>query len=417
MNQINTGDCAFIIMCTLLIFLMTPGLALFYGGMVRRKNVINTMFSVFIMCGLGIVLWVAVGYSLSFGSDIFGIVGGFNHLFFNGVSAEPNALYAPTIPETLFAIFQMMFAVITPAIIAGSLSGRIKLSAMVAFMTLWSILVYYPLVHIVWSVDGFLRNLGALDFAGGTVIHISSGVSGLVACILLGKRRGYPIISYKPHNIPFILIGGALLWIGWFAFNGGCSLGIGTVAINVLTTTAVASAMGMLSWSLIEKIKYGKPTLFGAVTGSVIGLVAITPAAGFVTVGASFIIGALGSPICFFCIDVVRKKFGYDDALDAFGCHGVGGIWGCLATGIFASNSANSAVTINGLVYSGNFKLVLIQLESMVFVIIFVIIMTFIIFKFIGLFTKVRASEAEEANGLDVSEHNESAYPSFLGLD
>ena len=414
--ELNFGDSAFVLVSTALVFLMTPGLAFFYGGMVRRKNVLNTILSSFFICGLASVLWIVIGYSLSFGTDHGGIIGGFNYLFFDNVSWAANAAYAATIPETLFAAFQMMFAIITCALITGSLVGRMKFSSLMIFVTAWSFLVYYPLAHMVWGDGGFIRELGALDFAGGNVVHISSGISGLVACIILGKRRGHGLISYKPHNIPFVFLGAGLLWFGWFGFNAGSALGAGPLAVHALLTTNTSAAAALLSWMLLEKILHGKPTLLGACTGAVVGLVAITPGAGFVPLWSALIIGALVSPICYFCMSVVKKKFGYDDSLDAFGCHGIGGIWGGIATGLFANNTINPAVVHNGLIF-GDASLFIAQVISIIITIAIAAIVTFIILKVIMLFKDIRVSPSDEANGLDLSEHNETAYPSFMGLD
>jgi Amt family ammonium transporter len=394
---------------------MTPGLAFFYGGMVRRKNVLNTLMSSFFICGLASIMWVLVGYSLSFGNDFHGIIGGLNFFGFNGVGADPSA-YAPTIPQELFAAFQMMFAIITPALITGSLTGRMKFSALFIFVALWSLFVYYPLAHMVWGAGGLISSLGAVDFAGGDVVHISSGVSGLVACIVLGKRRGYGMMSYQPHNIPFVVLGAALLWFGWFGFNAGSALNAGPLAVHAFMTTNTAAAAAMLSWMLIEKVKHGKPTVLGAVTGAVVGLVAITPAAGFVPLWSSIIIGALVSPICFFFIGKVKSKFGYDDALDAFGCHGIGGVWGGIATGLFAQTSINSVAQWNGLFF-GDIHLIIAQIEGIAITVVFAAVMTFIILKVMKLFMNIRVDSSEEADGLDVAEHGESAYPAFNGLD
>ena len=413
--EINLGDCSFILICSALVLLMTPGLAFFYGGMVRRKNVLNTLMSSFFICGLASVMWVLVGYSLSFGNDFHGIIGGLNFFGFNGVGADPSA-YAPTIPQELFAAFQMMFAVITPALITGSLTGRMRFSALFIFIALWSLLVYYPMAHMVWGAGGLISSLGAVDFAGGNVVHISSGVSGFVACIVLGKRRGYGMMSYKPHNIPFVVLGAALLWFGWFGFNAGSALGAGPLAVHAFMTTNTAAAAAMLSWMLIEKVKHGKPTVLGAATGVVVGLVAITPAAGFVPLWSSIIIGALVSPICFFFMGTVKSKFGYDDALDAFGCHGIGGVWGGIATGLFGQTSINSVAQWNGLFF-GDVKLLIAQIEAIAITIIFAGVMTFIILKVMKLFMDIRVGSLEEADGLDVVEHGETAYPAFTGLD
>ena len=412
--EINLGDSSFILICSAMVLLMTPGLAFFYGGMVRRKNVLNTLMSSFFICGLASLMWVIIGYSLSFGNDIGGVLGGFNFFFFSGVGAEPSAL-APTIPHELFAAFQMMFAIITPALITGSLVGRMKFSALFIFIGLWSLLVYYPLAHMVWG-GGIIGSLGAVDFAGGDVVHISSGVSGLVACIILGKRRGYGMMSYKPHNIPFVVLGAALLWFGWFGFNAGSALSAGPLAVHAFMTTNTAAAAALLSWMLIEKVKHGKPTVLGAATGAVVGLVAITPGAGFVPLWASIIIGALVSPICFFFMSAVKSKFGYADALDAFGCHGIGGVWGGIATGLFTQTSINSVAKWDGLFF-GDINLLIAQIEGIVITVVFAAVMTFIILKVMKLFMDVRVDSSEEADGLDVAEHGETAYPAFNGLD
>jgi len=414
---INTGDCAFVLMSAALVFLMTPGLAFFYGGMVRRKNTLNTIMSCFFICGLASVMWVICGYTFSFGSDHAGIIGGFEHLFLNGVGAEPNGAYAGSIPESLFAVFQMMFAIITPALICGSVEGRMKFPALFVFIAAWSLLVYYPLAHMVWGDGGFLRALGALDFAGGNVVHISSGVSGLVACILLGKRHGFGVLSYKPHNIPFVVLGAGLLWFGWFGFNAGSALAANGLAVHAFITTNTSAAVALLVWMLIETIKFGKPTLMGAATGAVIGLVAITPGAGFVPVWASMVIGAVVSPLCFFFMTKVKPKFGYDDALDAFGCHGIGGIWGGIATGLFASKAVNPGISFEGLVFGGDAHLIVVQLIAIGITIALAVVATFVIIKIMKLFGDIKVSREDEQLGLDISEHHEVAYPAFNGLD
>ncbi|CAI3599874.1 MAG: ammonium transporter [Clostridium neonatale] len=414
--DLNFADISFILICSALVFFMTPGLAFFYGGMARRKNVLNTIMSSFFICGLASVMWVLIGYSLSFGTDFHGIIGGFNYIGLSGVGAEPNSAYASNIPQLLFTAFQMMFAIITPALVTGSLVGRMKFSSLFVFVAAWLILVYYPLAHMVWGDGGLIRALGAVDFAGGNVVHISSGVSGLVACIILGKRREYGMLSYKPHNIPLVVLGAALLWFGWFGFNAGSALGANELAVHAFMTTNTSAACAMLTWMLIEKVKHGKPTVLGAATGAVVGLVAITPGAGFVPLWSSIIIGALVSPICFFFMGKVKSKFGYDDALDAFGCHGIGGIWGGIATGLFTQKSINSAAQWNGLFF-GDTKLFVAQIMSIIITIVFAGVMTFIIVKVIKLFGDIRVSEDSEAEGLDITEHSESAYPSFNGLD
>ena len=414
--EISLGNSAFIIMCAALVFLMTPGLALFYAGMERRKNSLNTMMSCFFICGVGSILWIAIGYSLSFGADHGGVIGSLSNSFFNGVGVEPNEAYSSTIPESLFAAFQMMFAIITPALICGAIAGRMRFSALFIFITAWSIIVYYPLAHMVWGDGGFIRGLGSVDFAGGNVVHISSGISGLVACIMLGKRREFGVVSYKPHNIPFVVIGAGLLWFGWFGFTGGSALAADGLAVHAILTTNTSAAMGLLSWMLLEKVLHGKPTVLGAATGAVVGLVAITPGAGFVPIWASMIIGALVSPICYLTITKIKARFGYDDALDAFGCHGIGGIWGGIATGLFTQRSINPSARWDGLIY-GNTKLFVAQILSIVITIIFAAGASFLILFVMKKFMNIRVTQEEEAQGLDLIEHNEMAYPSFTGLD
>lgn len=412
----NTGDTAWVLASTALVFFMTPGLALFYGGMVRRKNVLNTIMLSFVIVGLASVLWVLIGYTMAFGPDVKGIVGNLQWFGLNGVTWEPNADYSATIPHNLFAAFQMMFAVITPALITGALVERIRFSTLIVFITAWSILVYYPLAHMMWGVGGFLRELGAVDFAGGNVVHISSGVSALVASIILGKRRGIGMTAYHPHNIPLVFLGAAILWFGWFGFNAGSALGANGLAVHAFITTNTSAATALLSWLLVERILRGKPTLLGAATGAVVGLVAITPAAGFVPVWASIIIGALVSPICYFALTFLKGKFGYDDALDAFGCHGIGGIWGGIATGLFAKSSINSAAQWNGLVF-GDTQLFKAQLISIGASILLAAVGTAVIMGVLKLIMRIRVTTNEEAIGLDLSEHSESAYPSFQGMD
>jgi ammonium transporter, Amt family len=415
-TNINSGDVSWILISSALVLFMTPGLAFFYGGMVRRKNVLNTLMSSFFIMGIASVLYVLVGYSLSFGGNIGGIIGDLRWFALNGVGLTPNTDYASTIPHLLFVIFQMMFAIITPALITGSIAERMRFTSLFVFIILWSLVVYYPLAHMMWGVGGILRNLGAVDFAGGNVVHISSGVSGLVAAIMLGKRHGYGKSSYQPHNIPFVVLGAAILWFGWFGFNAGSALGANGLAVQAFINTNTSAACAMLSWMLIEKIRNGKPTMLGAATGAVIGLVAITPGAGFVPVWAAIIIGGLVSPICYFAITVIKNKFGYDDALDAFGCHGIGGIWGGIATGLFAQKSINSTAKWDGLVY-GDWHLFGAQIVSIVATIAIAVVGTVICMSIVKLFGKMRVTSREEADGLDNAEHGESAYPSFNGLD
>lgn len=416
MTTINTGDTAWIIVATAMVLFMTPGLALFYGGMVRRKNVLNTLMSSFCIAGLGSLLWIMVGYSLSFGKDTGGIIGNLKWLFFTGVSWQPNADYAATIPHNLFAAFQMMFAIITPALITGALMERMKFSMLMVFTALWSLVVYYPLAHMMWGVGGVLRNLGAVDFAGGNVVHISSGVSALFAAIILGKRKGYGLLTHRPHNIPLVFVGAAILWFGWFGFNGGSSLAANGLAVHAILTTNTAAASAMLSWIILERILRGKATMLGAATGAVVGLVAITPGAGFVPIWASIIIGLAVSPLCYFAVTFLKHKFGYDDTLDAFGCHGVGGIWGGIATGLFAKASINSAARWDGLVF-GDAHLFFAQLASVAVTIVLAAAGTACIMLVLKKIAPLRVKVREENEGLDITEHGESAYPAFLGLD
>ena len=413
----NSGDIAFILVSSALVLFMTPGLAFFYGGLERRKNVLNTMMSSVFIMGLASILWVLVGYSLSFGDNIGGIIGSLNFFGLNGVGTDVAGPYSATIPHLGFAMFQMMFAIITPALITGSVAGRMNFKALFIFIALWSIVVYYPMAHMVWGAGGFLGGvLGSVDFAGGTVVHISSGVSGLVLSIMIGSRHGYKQVSYRTHNIPFIVLGGAILWFGWFGFNAGSALAANGLAVQAFMTTNTSAACAMLSWMAIDFIREGKPTVVGAVTGAVLGLVAITPAAGFVPIWASIIIGITVSPICYFAMSVVKKRFGYDDALDAFGCHGIGGIWGALMTGVFAQTSINSVARWDGLAF-GDYHLFLAQVISIVVTIAVAAVGTAICAFIVKLFVPLRVTSEEEKIGLDLSQHGENAYPAFNGLD
>ncbi|WP_186423726.1 ammonium transporter [Lacrimispora celerecrescens] len=408
------GDLAWLLISSALVFIMTPGLAFFYGGLVKRKNVINMMMSSAIIMGVGSVMWVLIGFSLSFSGDLGGVIG---DLRWTGLNFNTFTDTALPYPNTLaFAIFQMMFAIISPALITGAIAERMKFASLVIFMVLWSLIVYYPLAHMVWG-GGYLFRIGSVDFAGGNVVHISSGVSALVLSILLGKRKNLGKAPYHPHNIPFVFLGASLLWFGWFGFNGGSALAANELAAHAFMTTNTAAASALLSWVLVEVIKNGKPTLVGASTGMVIGLVAITPGAGFVPVWAAIIIGGLVSPICYFFIDYVKSRFGYDDALDVFGCHGIGGIWGGIATGIFGKTSINPAAAWNGLAF-GESALFLRQLAAIGITIVIAVIGTLIAARITSLVTKgIKVSRKEEALGLDISEHGETAYPAFNGMD
>ena len=411
----NTGNTAFMMICTALVFFMTPGLAFFYGGLVRRKNVCNTMMACVAIMGLSVLLWTMFGYSLSFGGNHAGIIGDFRWAFLNDVGWEAGP-YADTIPHLVFAAFQMMFAMITPALITGAVVGRMRFKALFAFIALWSFLVYYPMAHMVWGEGGFLAAIGSVDFAGGNVVHISSGVSALVLAIYLGRRKGYEKTSYRIHNIPFVVLGASLLWFGWFGFNAGSALAADGLAAHAFMTSAISSAAALVSWMLIDVIKDGKPTLVGASTGLVVGLVAITPGAGFVPIWSSYIIGALVSPICYFTMNFIKHKLKIDDALDAFGCHGIGGVWGGIATGLFAKTSINSVARWDGLVF-GNVHLFVAQVLSIIITAAVAVVGTLICIGIIRIFTPLRVNQKEEALGLDISQHGENAYPSFNGFD
>ena len=408
------GDVAWMLTSSALVLIMTPGLAFFYGGLVKRKNIINTIFSSVILMGLGSVLWVVVGFSLSFSGDFAGIIGNLKWAGFNF-----NTLTDMTLPypNTLaFAIFQMMFAIITPALITGAIAERMKFSSLVVFTTIWSILVYYPLAHMVWG-GGLIYRMGAVDFAGGDVVHISSGVSALLLSILLGKRKHIEKATYHPHNVPFVVLGASLLWFGWFGFNAGSALSSNELAIHAFMTTNTSAAAAMLSWLMLEKIKNGKPTLVGASTGLVIGLVAITPGAGFVPVWAALVIGAFVSPICYLFISYVKPRFSYDDALDVIGCHGVGGIWGGIATGLFAKTSINPAAKWDGLLF-GSTELFVRQIGAILLTAAIAIVGTFVAYGITSIVTNgIKVSKKDEDLGLDCSQHGEAAYPAFNGMD
>ena len=413
--MMNAGDTGFILICTAFVFFMTPGLAFFYGGLVRRKNVVNTMMACGAIMGLSVVRWTLFGYSLAFGGNHGGIIGDFRWFALNGVGWEPGP-YADTIPHLVFVAFQMMFAMITPALITGAVVGRMRFKALFFFIAIWSLIVYYPMAHMVWGDGGFLAAIGSVDFAGGNVVHISSGVSALVLAIYLGQRRGYAKATYRTHNIPFVFLGAAMLWFGWFGFNAGSALKADGLAAHAFMTSSISSACALLTWMLIEVIREGKPTLVGASTGLVIGLVAITPGAGFVPVWASFIIGILVSPICYFTVILLKQKLKIDDALDAFGCHGIGGIWGGIATGLFGKTSINSVAKWDGLVF-GDHRLFLAQVLSIVITIAVAIVGTLICIGIVRIFTPLRVDPKEEMVGLDASQHGENAYPSFNGFD
>ncbi|WP_003541545.1 ammonium transporter [Desulfotomaculum nigrificans] len=401
---IDTGDTAFVIISAAMVMIMTPGLALFYGGMVRKKNVLSTMMLSFIVMSVVSVIWALYGYTLAFGPDIKSFIGGLDYLFLNGVGQEPAS---GTIPHVLFMAFQLMFALITVAIISGSIAERVRFSAFLAFIIIWVSVVYSPLAHWVWG-GGWLMKLGTLDFAGGTVVHISSGVTGLVAALVIGKRKGYGTEPMVPHNLPMTVLGAALLWFGWFGFNAGSALAANGLAASAFAVTHIAAAAGGLSWVIAEWLHHGKPTILGCVSGLIAGLVAITPAAGFVSAVPAIVIGLVVGPLCYFAVAVIKSKLGYDDSLDAFGIHGVGGTWGAIATGLFASKAVNEAGA-DGLFY-GNAGLLVNQLIGVGATILFAALATFIILKLISTFMNLRVSSDDEVVGLDISLHGENAY-------
>ncbi len=407
MEAINGADTAWILISSALVMLMTPALGLFYGGLVRQKNALSTIMHSFFMLAFVSVLWALIGYSLAFGPDIGGLIGGLDWVGLNGVGLEPNTDYAGTIPHQAFMIYQMMFAVITPALISGAFAERKRFKAFVIFSAFWLLLVYAPVAHWVWAVGGWIRTMGALDFAGGTVVHITSGVSALVCAMVLGKRVGYGSEPMDPHNSTMTVLGTGLLWFGWFGFNAGSALSSGGLATSAFVNTHLAAAMAALAWMTASWIRHKRPSVIGAAAGAVAGLVGITPAAGFVTPMAAIIIGFLAGVGCFAAVELlVRGRV--DDALDVFGVHGVGGIIGALATGVFATKTINAAGN-DGLLY-GNPGLLLTQLVAVVAVAAYAASMTWVLLKLINLVVGIRVSREEEVSGLDTSQHGEAAY-------
>lgn len=408
--KIDTGDTAWVLISTAFVLLMTaPGLALFYGGMVRKKNVLSVLMQSFVILSVVSIQWVLWGYSIAFSPDAFGgLFGGLGWAGLNGVGVEPNADYAATIPHQAFMIFQMMFAVITPALITGAFAERMKFPAFLVFTVLWTTLVYDPIAHWVWGVGGWLRVLGALDFAGGTVVHISSGASALAAALVLGRRKGYRTEIMAPHNLPMTVMGAGLLWFGWFGFNAGSSLGANGLAASAFVVTNTAAAAAALSWMFVEWAHRGKPTMLGLASGAVAGLVAITPAAGFVSVTSSIAIGVAAGVVCYLAVSFLKPLFGYDDSLDAFGIHGVGGVWGAVATGLFASVAVNSGGA-DGL-FNGSAALLGKQLIAIGASASYSFVATFVILKALSAVMGVRASVEDEIQGLDLTEHSESGY-------
>lgn len=402
--MIDTGDTAWVLISAALVFVMTPGLAFFYGGMVRSKNVLTTIMQSFFIIAMISVEWVILGYAMTFGTDIGGFIGSLDKV---GLNVLENG----TIPELAFVAFQCMFAVITPALITGAFAERMRFAAFAVLILLWAIFIYNPMAHWVWG-GGFLAELGALDFAGGLVIHILSGVSGLTICILLGTRRGYGQFAMIPHNLPMTVLGAALLWFGWFGFNAGSALGANGLAANAFVTTQAAAAAATVSWVLVEWYRNGKPTILGAASGCIAGLVAITPAAGFVKPMPALAIGLIGGIVCYFAVAVLKEKLGYDDSLDAFGVHGIGGTWGSIATGLWATTEVNPAGA-DGLFY-GETHLLFAQVVSVIVAYALAIVGTYILFQIVSHFMKVRADETEEIAGLDVVEHGERGYASAM---
>lgn len=402
----NSGDTAWVLISSALVMLMTPALALFYGGMVRKKNLLSTIMLSFAMLALISIQWVLFGYSLSFGPDSNGLIGNLTWVGLNGVGVDPNPDYAATIPHSVFMLFQMMFAIITPALISGAFVERIKFSSFLIFSLLWATLVYDPVCHWVWAVGGWLRNLGALDFAGGTVVHITAGYAALAFSMVIRKRKGFNTIVMEPNNIPFTLIGAGLLWFGWFGFNGGSALGSNGLAANAFLVTNTAAAAAGLTWMLINWI-YKRPSAIGTATGIVVGLVAITPASGFVSATSAIVIGAIASAISYFCI-MLRNRWKLDESLDVWACHGIGGTWGAIATGIFASKAINPAGA-DGLIF-GNWSLVGTQFLTVLVTIIYSFGITWILAKVIDLIWGLSVTNAEEQVGLDISQHGEEAY-------
>ena len=405
----NAGDTTWVLVSTALVFLMTPGVAFFYGGLARRKNILSLLMQCFFIICLVSLQWVLFGYSLSFGPDMGkGLIGSLEWVGLRGVGFDPNPDYAATIPHLSFMMFQAMFAIITPALMVGAFAERIKFSAFAVLVLLWTTLVYDPIAHWVWGVGGWLRDIGALDFAGGIVVHVSSGVSALVMAVLIGKRLGYEKQVFVPHNLPLTVLGGAMLWFGWFGFNAGSALGAGGLAANAFVTTNTATAAAGLTWALVEWQQHGTPTVLGVVTGALAGLVAITPACGFVSPMSAIAIGILAAVFCYLAVTVMKPRLRYDDSLDVFGVHGIGGIWGTIATGLFAERAVNGGGA-DGLFF-GNVHLFLAQGVYLVACVVYAAAMTWVLFKFVDALFGVRVKKQEELVGLDLTQHHEAAY-------
>jgi ammonium transporter, Amt family len=408
MPEVVAGDTAWVLVSAALVMLMTPGLGFFYGGLVRKKNVLSTiMHSFFILCLIAVV-WALWGFSLAFGDDRGGLIGGLDYIGLKNVSGTPSELYGTTIPFSLFMVFQMMFAIITVALITGAFAERKRFKAFVLFSILWSTLVYSPVAHWIWAAGGWLYEYGALDFAGGTVVHIASGVTALVAARMLGRRVGFGQEKMDPHDLTMTVLGAGLLWFGWYGFNAGSALGANGLAANAFVVTTLSAAMGALTWMTVSWIRHGQPSVLGAAVGAIAGLVGITPAAGYVSPASSIVIGFGAGILCFFAVDLLKEGAGIDDALDVFAVHGVGGIWGALATGIFAKQSING-IGADGLLY-GNAEQLLKQIVAVVAVVAYAAIASVVILKVIDVFVGLRVPEGEEVLGLDTSQHGEIAY-------
>lgn len=408
MNQINAGDTAWVLASAALVMLMTPALGFFYGGLVRRKNVLSTIMHSFFILTLISVQWALWGYTLVFGNDKHGLIGGFQWLGLKGVGGAPNPDYGPTIPHIAFVMFQCMFAVITPALITGAFAERKRFKAFVVFSLAWATFIYAPIAHWVWNIHGWLFKYGAQDFAGGLVVHISSGVAALVCALVLGRRAGFGTEPMEPHNLTYTVLGAGLLWFGWFGFNAGSALGANGLAANAFAVTNLAAAMGALTWLTVSWVRHGHPSVLGAAAGAVAGLVGITPAAGYVSPASGIAIGFGAGIICFFAVELLKERIKIDDALDVFAVHGVGGIWGSIATGIFAERSING-IGVDGLIH-GNASLLGKQIVAVLVVVAFSGAATWIVLKAIDLTIGLRVPEREEALGLDTTTHGELAY-------
>ena len=407
---INGADTVWVLMAAALVMLMTPGLAFFYGGLVRRKNVLSVLMQCFMMLSVISLQWIFCGYSLSFGPDLGGITGSLDWVGLKNVGMGASA-YAPTVPHTAFVVFQMMFAVITPALIIGAFAERMRFAAFVVFILLWTTLVYDPVTHWMWGQGGYLGTqggMGAVDFAGGIVVHINAGMAALAAVIVLGKRKGFPDAISPPHNLPVAVLGAGLLWFGWFGFNAGSALAANSVAVSAFLCTHIAGAAAGLVWSILDWVKFGKPTTLGMITGAVAGLAAVTPGAGYVAVSGAIWIGLLSGVICWLAVTALKAKYQYDDSLDAFGVHGVGGIWGTVAVGVWATRSVNAA-GVNGLFY-GNPVQLWLQLKAVGITMVYSFVMSLVLFKVIDFVIGLRVDEHEEAIGLDLTQHREAGY-------